>query len=307
MSWRIRWTISSQDDRPSPDSRLLLRPIATSERARMTLPCCNGSACGWLWRDCRGAACHRHRGPHDRTWPERPGWRARGRPDRVRRAGGDCQPLMVTDPHLLANLLALVEPVEPGDPMSALRWTCKSLRQLATELTARGHRISRTVSAHCSSDRSSAFRATARPVNEAIIPTETRSSSTSSRGIADRVVSRLPTRSDQNAQEGRKYGLTWRAPRRRLKVATMTEAFDDLAATFWSDQIHHRNTSAHHGRIHHYFLASKMHARLMPRLQIFMSALNDTNVLSDQWGSSHQTTIHTGASIGIVRQPTCRT
>jgi hypothetical protein len=39
----------------------------------------------------------------------------------------------------------LKEPGERGDRMSPLRWTCKSLRQLATELTARGYPISRTV------------------------------------------------------------------------------------------------------------------------------------------------------------------
>ena len=66
-------------------------------------------------------------------------------PGRVRRTGGGRKPLLVTDPELLAELMALVEPGERGDPMSPLRWTCKSLRQLATELTARGHRISRTV------------------------------------------------------------------------------------------------------------------------------------------------------------------
>ena len=64
---------------------------------------------------------------------------------RVRRAGGGRRPRVVTDPDLLANLMALVEPGERGDPMSPLRWTCKSLRQLAAELTARGHRVSRTV------------------------------------------------------------------------------------------------------------------------------------------------------------------
>ncbi len=64
---------------------------------------------------------------------------------RVRRAGGGRKPLVVTDPGLLSDLLALVEPGERGDPMSPLRWTCKSLRPLAAELTARGHRISRTV------------------------------------------------------------------------------------------------------------------------------------------------------------------
>jgi hypothetical protein len=62
----------------------------------------------------------------------------------VRRSGGGCKPLIVTDPGLLTELMALVEPAERGDPMSPLRWTCKSLRQLAAELTARGHPISRT-------------------------------------------------------------------------------------------------------------------------------------------------------------------
>jgi transposase len=66
-------------------------------------------------------------------------------PGRVRRTGGGRKPLVVTDPGLLADLMALVEPGERGDPMSSLRWTCKSLRQLAAELAERGHRISHTV------------------------------------------------------------------------------------------------------------------------------------------------------------------
>jgi hypothetical protein len=63
----------------------------------------------------------------------------------LRRPGGGRKPLSVTDPDLLAALLALVEPTERGDPMSALRWTCKSLRRLAGELRAKGHRVSHTV------------------------------------------------------------------------------------------------------------------------------------------------------------------
>jgi hypothetical protein len=66
-------------------------------------------------------------------------------PDRVRREGGGRKPLTVTDPGLLPDLLSLVEPDERGDPMSPLRWTCKSLRQLAGEMAAMGHRVSRTV------------------------------------------------------------------------------------------------------------------------------------------------------------------
>ena len=47
----------------------------------------------------------------------------------------------VTNPGLLADLNALVEPVTRGDPESALRWTCKSLRSLAGELVEMGHSV----------------------------------------------------------------------------------------------------------------------------------------------------------------------
>ena len=53
--------------------------------------------------------------------------------------------LLVSDTKLLDDLLTLVAPSERGDPMSPLRWTCKSLRRLAAELRAFGHRISHTV------------------------------------------------------------------------------------------------------------------------------------------------------------------
>lgn len=64
---------------------------------------------------------------------------------RRRRAGGGRKSLVSTDAALLRDLLALVEPEARGDPMSPLRWTCKSLRRLATELGRRGHRVSHTV------------------------------------------------------------------------------------------------------------------------------------------------------------------
>lgn len=66
-------------------------------------------------------------------------------PDRVRRAGGGRKSLTATDGTLLADLQALVEPVTRGDPMAPLLWTAKSLRKLAAELQARGHRIGHNV------------------------------------------------------------------------------------------------------------------------------------------------------------------
>lgn len=61
---------------------------------------------------------------------------------RVRMEGGGRKAVVERDPTLLADLEALVEPVTRGDPMSPLRWTCKSTRQLATELSERGHPVS---------------------------------------------------------------------------------------------------------------------------------------------------------------------
>src|SRR5215469_16434265 len=60
--------------------------------------------------------------------------------DRVRKPGGGRKRLVELDPGLRPALLALVEPDERGDPMSPLRWTTKSLRVLAGELTRQGHR-----------------------------------------------------------------------------------------------------------------------------------------------------------------------
>jgi len=61
---------------------------------------------------------------------------------RARRLGGGRKRAVQLDPGLRPALLALVEPDERGDPMSPLRWTTKSTRTLAQELTRQGHRVS---------------------------------------------------------------------------------------------------------------------------------------------------------------------
>ena len=61
---------------------------------------------------------------------------------RARRDGGGRKRASAQDPDLVAALLRLVEPQERGDPMSPLRWTTKSLRHLAVELTGQGHPVS---------------------------------------------------------------------------------------------------------------------------------------------------------------------
>ena len=61
---------------------------------------------------------------------------------RIRRTGGGRKAMVVIDPTLRDDLERLVEPTSRGDPESPLRWTCKSVRKLAAELTARGHQTS---------------------------------------------------------------------------------------------------------------------------------------------------------------------
>jgi Rhodopirellula transposase DDE domain len=65
---------------------------------------------------------------------------------RVRAPGGGRHTLIHSDPGLLEALERLIEPATRGDPMSALRWTCKSTDKLAEELTQQKHPVTdRTV------------------------------------------------------------------------------------------------------------------------------------------------------------------
>jgi hypothetical protein len=65
---------------------------------------------------------------------------------RVRSPGGGRRPLTQSDPGLLEALERLIDPATRGDPMSPLRWTCKSTDKLAEELTRQNHPVSdRTV------------------------------------------------------------------------------------------------------------------------------------------------------------------
>ena len=65
---------------------------------------------------------------------------------RVRAPGGGRKALSASDPTLMRDLEALVEPLTRGDPESPLRWTCKSTTKLAAELQTQGHQVSqRTV------------------------------------------------------------------------------------------------------------------------------------------------------------------
>ena len=66
-------------------------------------------------------------------------------PGRVRKEGGGRKRASDKDASLKADLEALLESTTRGDPEAALRWTCKSVRQLTAELKRMSHTVSHQV------------------------------------------------------------------------------------------------------------------------------------------------------------------
>ena len=147
---------------------------------------------------------------------------------RVRRPGGGRKRAADMDPGLGPALLALVEPQERGDPMSPLRWTTRSTRNLAAELTRQGHRVgadtvgdllraegfslqgnAKTIQGQRHPDRDAQFRY----INEQV---------KAHQGTADPVIS-VDTKKKELAGEFKNAGREWR-PRGR-PVATRTHDF----------------------------------------------------------------------------------
>src|SRR5260370_15020712 len=60
---------------------------------------------------------------------------------RVRSSGGGRKKVEAADPKLSRKLRGIVEETTAGDPMRELKWTSKSTRMIAEELTRAGHAI----------------------------------------------------------------------------------------------------------------------------------------------------------------------
>ena len=65
--------------------------------------------------------------------------------ERIRRPGGGRKRITVEDSSLKSDLEMLLESNTRGDPERVLLWTSKSVRNLAEELTLRGHKVGKTV------------------------------------------------------------------------------------------------------------------------------------------------------------------
>jgi hypothetical protein len=61
--------------------------------------------------------------------------------DRIRKKGGGRKRITTRFPKILTAVESLVEPLTRGDPESPLRWTCKSTRKLAEELSKKKYTV----------------------------------------------------------------------------------------------------------------------------------------------------------------------
>jgi hypothetical protein len=66
---------------------------------------------------------------------------AKPQEQRIRRPGAGRPAVEERDEQVVARLDALIDPITRGDPQSPLRWTIKSTRRLAEELSQQGHPI----------------------------------------------------------------------------------------------------------------------------------------------------------------------
>ena len=79
----------------------------------------------------------------------RAGKKLRTAAERVRQPGGGRKKVEQSDPELPRYLKTIVEETTAGDPMSPLRWTSKSTRTIAEELSRAGHPISSVTVGRC--------------------------------------------------------------------------------------------------------------------------------------------------------------
>ena len=120
---------------------LALRPFL-DERRRRLFAAAEARAAGWGGVSAASRATGIARSTIDRALDDLDTGLAAD--DRVRRVGGGRKELTTIDPELVVDLERIVAPTTRGDPEQPLRWTIKSLRQIAKALNELGHRISHT-------------------------------------------------------------------------------------------------------------------------------------------------------------------
>ena len=83
---------------------------------------------------------------------------------RIRRPGGGRRKVETVDPGIRRHLTRILQETTAGDPMSLLKWTSKSTRTLAEELTRLGHPVTARTVARCLDDLGYSLQANVKAV-----------------------------------------------------------------------------------------------------------------------------------------------
>ncbi|GAC1477269.1 MAG: ISAzo13 family transposase [Steroidobacteraceae bacterium] len=89
---------------------------------------------------------------------------------RIRRVGGGRKRVEAVDPAVEKRLTRIVEETTAGDPMSLLKWTAKSTRTIAAELSRRGHPVSSVTVGRCLHDMGYSLQANVKSIEGAQHP-----------------------------------------------------------------------------------------------------------------------------------------
>jgi transposase len=89
---------------------------------------------------------------------------------RIRQAGGGRKRVEDVEPKMKKALTRIVEETTAGDPMSLLKWTAKSTRTIAEELSRRGHAVSAVTVGRCLHDMGYSLQANVKSVEGAQHP-----------------------------------------------------------------------------------------------------------------------------------------
>ncbi len=83
---------------------------------------------------------------------------------RIRQRGGGRKSVEQGDPAVRRELTRILEETTAGDPMSLLKWTSKSTRAIAVELTRRGHPLTWVTVARCLHDMGYSLQANVKSI-----------------------------------------------------------------------------------------------------------------------------------------------
>jgi hypothetical protein len=90
--------------------------------------------------------------------------------ERIRRSGGGRKRVEEVDSRVRREITRILEESTAGDPMSLLKWTSKSTRTIAEELTRRGHPVSWVTVARCLHDMDYSLQASVKTIEGAQRP-----------------------------------------------------------------------------------------------------------------------------------------